>query len=281
MVIEVGLGGYLLWTAVAREVYKKYDKVSLPYENHGQHNVMVQSAVFQNNPHIFQENPAGKEDTFFPLQLNNKETNYCKQDTPIRALHRYDKHMIAQACEYYDILEPELKCELYFSEDEEKLTKATANTLEKDFILIEPYSKMNYTPNRAYPYEKWQKIVDDLSKDYQIVQIGAPNTKLLDNVTDLTGKTSFRIASKLIEYSKLFLSAEGGLSHAATTVDSNALIILTGYQSPKMVCYPQNNYINIASHGPCGLKIKCPECDEDALNHDEKEIIEKARSLLK
>jgi hypothetical protein len=48
-----------------------------------------------------------------------------------------------------------------------------------------------------------------------------------------------------------------------------------------MVCYPQNYYINTASHGPCGLKIKCPECDEDALNHDEKEIIEKARSLLK
>ena len=46
----MGLGGYLLWTAVAREVSKKYGKVSLPYENHGQHNVMVQSAVFQNNP---------------------------------------------------------------------------------------------------------------------------------------------------------------------------------------------------------------------------------------
>ena len=277
----MGLGGYLLWTAVAREVSKKYGKVSLPYENHGQHNVMVKSAVFQNNPHIFQENPAGREDTFFPLQLNNKETNYCKQDTPIRAFHRYDKHMIAQACEYYDIQDPELKCEMYFSEDEEKLAKATADTLEKDFILIEPYSKTNYTPNRAYPYEKWQKVVDVLSKDYQVVQIGAPSTKILDNVTDLTGKTSFRIATKLMEYSKLFLSTEGGLAHAATTVDSKALIVLTGYQSPNMVCYPQNNYINIANHGPCGLKIECPECKSDAVNHNEGEIIQEARNLLK
>jgi ADP-heptose:LPS heptosyltransferase len=277
----MGLGGYLLWTAVAREVYKKYDKISLPYENHGQHNVMVQSAVFQNNPHIFQEDPAGKEDVLFPLQLNNKETNYCKQDTPVRAFHRYDKHMIAQACEYYDIQEPEIKCEIYFSEDEEKLAKATADTLEKDFILIEPHSKTNYTPNRAYPYDKWQKVVDDLSKDYQVVQVGTAGTRLLDNVIDLTGKTSFRIASKLLEYSKLFLSSEGGLAHAATAVNSNALIILTGYQSPNMVCYPQNYYINTASHGPCGLKIKCPECDEDASVHNEGEIIEKARSLLK
>jgi ADP-heptose:LPS heptosyltransferase len=71
----------------------------------------------------------------------------------------------------------------------------------------------------------------------------------------------------------MFLATESGLVHAATAVDTKSLVIITGYQSEKMVAYPQNINVNISSHGPCGLKIECPECKKDAENHNPKDIV--------
>ena len=69
----------------------------------------------------------------------------------------------------------------------------------------------------------------------------------------------------LIGKSRIFLSSEGGLTHASTTTDTPALVVLTGYQHEKMVAYPQNINVDISSHGPCGLKQECPECRQDSI----------------
>ena len=104
---------------------------------------------------------------------------------------------------------------------------------------------------------------------------------MLNSVTDFRGKTSFREAALVIGESKAFLSSEGGLVHAATTVDTPSVVIITGYQHPDMVAYPQNININLGQHGPCGLKVKCDDCFSEVMNHDYEEIIEKTMSLLK
>ena len=51
----------------------------------------------------------------------------------------------------------------------------------KKVIVIEPQSNEEYSCNKVYPFEKWQKVVDDLNKDgHVIIQIGRPtNTKKL------------------------------------------------------------------------------------------------------
>ena len=99
-------------------------------------------------------------------------------------------------------------------------------------------------------------------------------------MTSLIDQTSFREAACLIGKSNLLISSEGGLVHAATAVDTTSLVIITGYQHPRMVNYPQNININIANHGPCGLKINCKECQDDANKHDESELIQKALDFL-
>jgi len=276
----MGLGGYLAWTAVAREISKKLpeDTKILPCEGDGKNiHKIVRSPVFENNPLIFKE---GEKTKLFPMFCNNPEANYCKDDTPLKAHHRYDKHIIEQMCEYYDIPDPELKCELYFSSQEEKRVQEIKNNLNEEYVVIEPYSKTNYTPNRVYPFNKWQNIVNELSNHIQIVQVGLNTSPLLDNVVDLRSRTSFREAALLIGGSRLFMSTEGGLVHAATAVDTVSVVIITGYQDIKMVSYPQNINIDISKHGPCGLKIKCDECAKEALEHNEKIILDKALSYL-
>jgi ADP-heptose:LPS heptosyltransferase len=188
--------------------------------------------------------------------------------------------MMAQMCEFYGLDDIELKCELFFTNTEKEKVNKLCEGLDRSFITIEPHSKDNYTPNRAYPFEKWQNIVNELSNEIQVVQIGTHQSKLLDNVVDMRGLTSFREAAILIGKSKLFMSAEGGLTHAATTTDTPALTIITGYQHADMVAYPQNINIVISNHGPCGLKIKCEDCEREALEHNEKEIIDKVVEFL-
>jgi len=233
--------------------------------------------VFENNPNIYK---TGDGDEAFPMFMNNPEANYCKTDTPIKAYHRKDKHIIEQMCEVYGIEDPELRCEMFFTDREREKVKDLTDKLGDRFVTIEPYSKTNYTPNRAYPLSKWQSIVNVLKDHIQIVQIGSTSSPLLENVIDYRGKTSFREAAILIGESEMFLSTEGGLVHAATTVDTKSLVIITGYQSEDMVAYPQNININIGNHEPCGLKIKCEECASEVNNHNEKEIVDKVLDTL-
>ena len=140
-----------------------------------------------------------------PLVLNNSRANYCKVDLPERAVHRTERHIIQQICECYGIENPELKCRINLTEEENLFAKKIHDSRLKGrpFLTIEPFSKSNYTPNRNYPFEKWQKIVNRLSSEIDFVQVGNPG-KVLNNVVDMTGKTSFREAVALISKSSLF-----------------------------------------------------------------------------
>ena len=84
-----------------------------------------------------------------------------------------DKHIIQTICEFYEIEEPELKCELYFSTFEKsKFASDFKNMLPQKYVVIEPISKTNYTPNRVYDFHKWQQVVDSCPNT-KFVQVGA------------------------------------------------------------------------------------------------------------
>ena len=102
----------------------------------------------------------------------------------------------------------------------------------------------------------------------------------MNNVIDLTGRTSFSNTAAIIGKSSLFLSSEGGLVHAATAFNTTSVVVITGYQSEKMVAYPQNINVNISSHGPCGLKSECVECKLEADRHDPLEIVNIVKRFL-
>jgi ADP-heptose:LPS heptosyltransferase len=274
----MGLGGYLTWTATAREIRKKYGSniKILPVEQHGSFVKYIQSEAFENNDDFCNNLTIDKDFLLLPLVLNNPNANYCKADTSEKAVHRYDKHIIAQQCELYGIDNPQLKCKLSLSGSDTYTVRnfINDNIKSKKFITIEPNSKTNYTKNRVYPFEKWQSIVNEISKKVPVVQVGVKGSKLLKNVIDATGRFTFKRTARLISWSDLFLSAEGGLTHANTCFEEGkSLVIFTGYQSEKMVAYPQNININISSHGPCGMKILCDKCKKEANEHDFRIIV--------
>jgi ADP-heptose:LPS heptosyltransferase len=280
----VGLGGYLTWTAVARElVHSTGVSKAFPFEQHGNLIKAVKTPIFENNPYILQEFDSNI--MAVPMQLNNPHTNYCKEDTPQKAVHRYDKHIIEQICEAYGIRNPKLKCELYFAESEKQEVDdiLDQHNIVGDFIVIEPQSNDEYTVNKKYPIEKWQHVANELMRQgHNLVQIGThTKDQLLDGVIDLTGKTSFRTAAIIISKSRLFVSSEGGLMHAANAVGKDAVILYTGFIHPTMTCYSENINLWIgASHGPCGMKILCRQCLSDSESHDPNQILDAIRKKL-
>jgi len=261
----MGLGGHLTWTAAAREITKRSKRPCLPV-NGGQ---IVSSDIFLNNPNFVTEHTQN----CFILDLGREETNYCISDTSEKAVHKKDKHIIQTICEYYGIPDPELKCDLFFTEEEiGKVSKLTSE-LPDIFLTIEPHSKQSYTVNRQYPWEKWQLVVDELKDHVPIVQIGAAGSKVLNSVIDFTGKTSFREAAALIGKSAMFLSNEGGLVHAATAVGTQSAIVICGHHSSEMVAYPQNITLNASTHGVCGMKKLCEHCHADFKRHDHMKLV--------
>jgi len=280
----MGLGGYLTWTAAFHEIHSITGKKILPVEMHGQHAKLISSPIFYNNPSIVNVIEESHEGDYIIIPLNRKETNYCKIDTPKFAKHRYDKHIICQILEFYGIQKSikDLQCRIYLTEEEKK----EVNSLIKDqigdrkFIAIEPHSNNEYTCNREYPFEKWQKIVDELCNYTTVVQVGQ-SKNILKNVIDITSKTTFRTCAGIIESSQLFLSTEGGLTHASQAMKTKSIVLITGYQHPDMVAYPSNfNFWIHENHGPCGNKIRCQDCWNAVNNHDEKEIVDCAKKFL-
>lgn len=276
----MGLGGHLMWTATARELFKRTNLKCLPIETHSAAIRMIDSPVFYNNPHFVQ--PGEKFEYVIPLVLNDPSTNYCKKDTPTKATHRHDRHIIEQYCEQFGIQNPDLKCEIFLSESEKIFLDDFRLSFGNDeYIVIEPHTKDEYTVNKTYPFEKWQKVVDEISKYKKIVQVGQKTDKVLKGCLDLTGKTSFREACSIISDSRLFIGPEGGLMHAANSVGIKSLIVITGFIHPRMTCYKENINIWIGKqHGPCGLKVECEKCKNECSEHNPDTIVELAKKEL-
>ncbi len=277
----MGLGGYLMWTPLAREIYNRTGIKCLPIESSqgGKFIKLIESEIFHNNPHFVQS--FSEKNPSFPLVLNNQDVNYCKSDTPERAVHRYDKHVIDQICEYYGINDTKLKCDLFLTEEELDFGRNLRKKIGKDFISIEPHTKDQYTVNKTYPFKKWQYVVNQISKTIPIVQVGQKTDNILKDCIDMTGNTSFREAASIISFSSLFVGPEGGLMHAAHAVEVESIVVVTGFLHPKMTCYPENTNLWIGkNHGPCGFKIPCKLCAKDAEDHDPDEIVEAIKKRL-
>ena len=276
----MGLGGYLMWTAAGREISNRTGLKCLPVESHGASIKMIDSPIFHNNKNFVQ--PGDRFGHVFPLVLNNPDTNYCKQDTHERAIHRHDKHVISQICELYGINNPELRCDL-FLKDEERIVvdDFLSQVCDKDYVTIEPHTKDEYTVNKSYPFEKWQKIADEIGKYKTVVQVGQKTDKVLSSCINMTGSTTFREAAGIISASDMFIGSEGGLMHAANAMKTKSVIVITGFLHPDMTCYPDN--INIwvgANHGPCGMKTLCEKCKKECKDHDVSEIYDAAKAFL-
>ena len=133
--------------------------------------------------------------------------------------------------------------EIYFSSDE--LEWLDKQDLPKDFILVEPNvkNKFVHAQNKAWSY--WEEL---LKHNLPWLQVGDYLAKVY---TKKIITNDFREALLILSKAKLFVGTDGGLHHAAAALGIPAVVIWTGFSSPKHLGYDGHTNIHDGSD-PCG-----------------------------
>ena len=82
-----------------------------------------------------------------------------------------------------------------------------------------------------------QSVVNALSRNFQVIQLGSSQDVALDKVTQLAGKTTIREAGLFLRQATLFIGLEGALMHLARAVDCPSVIVWGGRLKPSQIGY--------------------------------------------
>ena len=144
------------------------------------------------------------------------------------------------------------------------------NPVSRGTWVIEPNVKGTVTANnKAWPWERWQALVDRSDKDF--IQMGkGPWLRGVKQVET----ASFMDAVSVLKLADGFIGTDGGLHHAAAALQVPAIVLWGGLVSPDILGY--ESHINIWSGvASCGSKRPCMHCVaamesiavEDVLEH--------------
>lgn len=129
-------------------------------------------------------------------------------------------------------------------------------------IVVQSSSSHYHTPNKSWPVERMQHVVNQLNAaGYKIVQLGANNDVPLDDARHMQGSCSLRASGAILANAQLFIGLEGGLMHLARAVETPAVIVYTEYTRPEETGYPENiNLRDPLAKSGCWRREPCANC---------------------
>jgi len=136
--------------------------------------------------------------------------------------------------------------------------------------------------NKEWMPGRMQQVVDALSPDAEIVQIGAANDLALAGVTDLRGRTSVRESAAVLAAAWGFVGLIGFPMHLARAVGTPSVIVFGGREHPTEDGYPGNRNLFTEMHcSPCWFVNHCPYDRECMQRITAEDAIAAARELFK
>jgi ADP-heptose:LPS heptosyltransferase len=209
------------------------------------------SEVFRHNPRILKDPYPGQK--FVAIHNASGSRPYITAITPERVIYNMDFRA-----------EPG---ELFLTPEEKRQCIPGC-------VIVEPHTKdKEFSRNKAWPFEKWQELVDGL--DLPWVQLGGEESKSLKNVKRIVTKT-FRDSLGYLNNSALLVTTDGALHHAAAALGKKAVVLWGGLAPHSVLGY--DSHINICKTDyACGSVLTCEHCKQamDAITVAEvKEAIE-------
>jgi ADP-heptose:LPS heptosyltransferase len=303
----MGFGGALIWTGLANNlkiinpdktiifIYRKALRQFIFQKPHEDHIIYMNnpdiSLIVDNIRWLFIKHRFNKNE-IIQVNMNNPAYLYWEKDTKEKITYKTGSHAIQVACNVHGIHNAILQPKIVLTHDEEesvaKLLKSFG-LIENKYICIEPHFKTSFSPNKAWFWDRWQNLVDDLKSyiaknqlDIKIVQIGTRTDKILNGVIDLTGKTSFRQASRVLEQSITFIGYEGGLVHLSQSVRKKSIVLISAMIPKELVAYPENvNFYSNIDCKHCGLKVPCPRNRECMQSITVNDVFESVKGIIK
>jgi len=230
-----GLGKIIASTAVVRNIEKQYPD----------HKIIVLTPwpeVYLNNPRIHRVFKTGNTPYFYRDYLEDRESIVLQGEPYLNTNHLYGKnHLIQSWCELHNLpFDGNTKPELYFT-IAEKNYYAT-NIIDNKPVLIIQTSGGNYNDEKLYswtrdlPQQQAQLLVDNLSKDYKIIQVTRKNGYKLNNVQSIDEVGSKRTFISILLRSEKRLLIDSCLQHAAAAFDLPSTVCWVG-TSPTVFGY--------------------------------------------
>lgn len=125
-------------------------------------------------------------------------------------------------------------------------------------IIVEPNVKYQ-SPNKQWPVDRYQKVVDSLcAAGFNVAQF-ATGKHLLRGARVIDAP-SFRAACAVLERAQLFIGPEGGLHHAAAAVNTDAVVIFGGFIGPLVTGYDSHINLFTGTDRGCGNNMPCAHC---------------------
>lgn len=113
--------------------------------------------------------------------------------------------------------------------------------------------------NKEWLPERFQTVVDHLSRHHRVIQLGLPGDPLLHGAEDLRGRMSPRETGVVLAGARAFVGLVGFLMHLARAVECPAVIVYGGRERPDQSGYAANE--NLYSPVPCAPCWRWNSCD--------------------
>jgi len=102
-------------------------------------------------------------------------------------------------------------------------------------LMVAPHVKGTFSGrNKEWPWDRWQELVDRCKQP--CIQCVAPGARTLERVEVVPTRT-FEHAVSVLWWSKLLVTTEGGLHHAAGAMNVPAVVIFGAFNQPKLFGY--------------------------------------------
>jgi hypothetical protein len=238
---EGGIGKIIASTGVIKFIQQKYPE----------HKIIVVTPwpeVYLNNPRVHRVFRPSNAPYFYKDYIEGKETIILKGEPYYHTEHlQNQQHVIQSWCNLHGLpFDGSIKPELYFTRVEQDFYNS--NTLgDKPFLLLQTGSG-SYKDNKQYSWERdipptqAQALVNELSKDYEVLHFCTENSYQLSNVNRISEVPNKRVFLSFILKTQKRLLINSCFQHAAAALNLKSTVcwITT---SPKVFGYDMHDNI--------------------------------------
>ncbi len=139
------------------------------------------------------------------------------------------------------------------------------------YVLIEPDVKGTTSAyNKSWGVEKYIELASKLKDEgIPVLEIGTSSNHKRIPCSEYYVTPTFRSAMQVVSSVKLYVGPEGGLHHAAGSLNKDAVVLFGGYISPVITGYDHHVNLFIPRHEGdlgCGSLRPCSHC-KNVLEH--------------
>lgn len=236
--VEGGIGKNVASTAVVRSISKRFPDRKILI-------VTAYPDIWECNPRIHRIFQFGNISYFYGDFIDGKDTLLFLQDPYRQQDYIFRKKHITQVwCELCGVEWDGEEPELYFTNLESDFVSYLINK-ERPIFLIHPFGGAEgqahkYSWARDMPPGLAQEVVDEMSKDYRVIQVKRPDQISLKNAEYLSLAPRQLALSILLSDKRLFIDSYMQHAAAALSISSNVIWIAN---SPKTLGYSMHNNI--------------------------------------